>query len=108
MIPNEIVRIPRKVEVRKIRRDSNFPRRVGSEKFMIISTRIIKIIAESWEYFILWMFLDASLESWIVSMNARIPEIIIVRRMRERLVRVSSGINLEMAAAAPVLVLWIE
>ena len=43
-----------------------------------------------------------------VSMNANIPEIIIVKVMRNRLFKVKSGNNFETATAAPVLVLWIE
>ena len=43
-----------------------------------------------------------------VSMNANSPEIIIVKMMRDRVFKVKSGNNLEIATAAPVLVLWIE
>ena len=102
------MKIPKDVEVMKIWSDRNFPRKVWSEKIITITNIIIRIINDSLEYFILWIFLETIFEMYKVSMNANIPEIIIVKVMRNRLFKVKSGNNFETATAAPVLVLWIE
>ncbi len=44
----------------------------------VIISNIIMIILESFEYFILWMFLAVSFAIWIVMIDAKIPVIIIV------------------------------
>ena len=54
------------------------------------------------------MFFAVIFEMFIVKMKDNMPEVIIARRIIDRLVRVNSGISCEMVAAAPVLVLFIE
>lgn len=54
------------------------------------------------------MFLAAILAMFTVIMNDNIPEITIANRIIAKFVRVNVDINWEIAAAAPVLVLFIE
>lgn len=74
----------------------------------MIIVSMTKMIEDSFLYSILWMFFAASFAKFIVSRNDIIPEIIIVKIIAERFEMVIFGNNWDIAAAAPVLVLFIE
>ena len=102
------MKVPRKVEVVKTNKPINPPKGLNkSEKRKVIKIKVNRIISESFEYWILWIFFAANLEVFTDIINEKIPEKIIIDRSINKLAGVNSGINLETATAAPVLVFWI-